>query len=264
MSRNVLLVLLLSMAAACASQSPVTSIPAAAPEAPIVTIHLAGDSTMAEKLPEKRPETGWGEKLPVHFDPARVQVRNHAKNGRSTRTFIEEGRWQVLLDALRPGDYVFIQFGHNDGSIEKKDRYTPPADYRANLARFVTDVRARDAFPVLFTPVARRWFDGAGQLQDSHGVYPGLVRELAAAQAVPLVDMQASSAALLRQLGEQPSRALFLWVPAGDVNYPNGLQDNTHFSPKGAEVMAGLAVDGLVDLRLPLASGLVRRNESTR
>ena len=115
--------------------------PVRAAERAVVTIHLAGDSTMAEKLPEKRPETGWGEHLAAQFQPGTVAVDNRAKNGRSTRTFIGEGRWQALLDATRPGDVVLIQFGHNDQSVEKRDRYTPPADYVRNLERFVSDVR---------------------------------------------------------------------------------------------------------------------------
>src|SRR5215510_10308263 len=97
-----------------------------------VTIHLAGDSTMAEKLPEKRPETGWGECLQSFFDEKQVLVKNYAKNGRSTRTFISEGLWATLLEQVKAGDYVLIQFGHNDESKEKVDRYTPPDDFRKN------------------------------------------------------------------------------------------------------------------------------------
>ena len=101
---------------------------------PIITIYLAGDSTMAQKLPEKRPETGWGQSLQKFFREDRVRVENHAQNGRSTRTFISEQRWQAIIDKLKKGDYVFIQFGHNDESKEKVDRYTPPEDYRRNLS----------------------------------------------------------------------------------------------------------------------------------
>ncbi len=137
-----------------------------------VTIHLAGDSTMAAKLPGKRPETGWGEPLSAQFRDGSVIVDNRAKNGRSTRTFIEEGRWHDLLQATKAGDVVLIQFGHNDQSVEKPDRYTPPRDYARNLERFVADVRARDAMPVLLTPVARRRFDEAGNVAPSHGDYP--------------------------------------------------------------------------------------------
>ena len=123
-----------------------------------VTIFLAGDSTMAAKLPEKRPETGWGEMLGAHFKHGKVRIENRAMNGRSTKTFISEGRWQAVVDDLKKGDYVFIQFGHNDSSKDKGERYTPPEDYRKNLIRFVKDVRAKKAHAVLLTPVMRRRF----------------------------------------------------------------------------------------------------------
>ena len=99
-----------------------------------ITIYLAGDSTCAAKLPEKRPETGWGEMMQQYFDPAKVKIENHAQNGRSTKTFISEGRWQAIVDKLKKGDFVFVQFGHNDESKEKGERYTPPDAYRTNLS----------------------------------------------------------------------------------------------------------------------------------
>ena len=105
-----------------------------------MTVYLAGDSTCTVKLPERRPETGWGELLQQYFDPARVKIDNHAQNGRSTKSFISEGRWQAIIDKLKKGDYVFVQFGHNDESKDKGERYTPPADYRANLVRFAVGV----------------------------------------------------------------------------------------------------------------------------
>lgn len=222
-----------------------------------VIIHLAGDSTMAEKLPEKRPETGWGEHLQQHFDPAAVRIENHARNGRSTRTFISEGRWQALVEQLRPGDYVFIQFGHNDQSEDKPDRYTPPADYRANLIRFVTEVRAKEATPVLFTPVMRRRFDSAGAFYDVHGEYPDLVRAVAAEHDVALIDMHRSSERAIREAGVEGSKELFLHLAPGEsANYPEGLRDDTHFSPLGAERMARLAVEGIRELKLGLAAHL--------
>lgn len=216
-----------------------------------VTVYLAGDSTMAPKLAEKRPETGWGEALQRWLDPAAVTVDNRARNGRSTRTFISEGRWSAILDDLDAGDYVFIQFGHNDGSEQKVDRYTSPADYRANLLAFVEDVRARGGIPVLLTPVVRRRYDERGSFYDTHGPYPGLVREVAREADVVLLDMHRDSAALLIELGPEASRDLFLILAPGESpNYPDGLDDNTHFSPAGAERMAAIAV---VELR---ASGI--------
>ena len=230
-----------------------------------VTVHLAGDSTMAEKVPEKRPETGWGEMLQKHFRADRVRVLNHAKNGRSTRLFIEQQLWQGLLDSLKEGDYVFIQFGHNDGAKDKPDRYTPPEDYRANLVRFVREVRERRATPVLFTPVMRRKFTKEGAFVDQHGVYPGLVREVAAELRVSLVDMHSKSERLLVGYGPEGSRKLFLQLKAGEhVNYPNGIEDNTHFNPLGAELMARLAVEGIREQRLGLAKYLLKEARAVR
>lgn len=241
--RKLLFVVLLAFASLAFAQTPRP-----------VTIFLAGDSTMAQKLPEKRPETGWGEHLAAQFREGTVTVDNHAKNGRSTRTFIEEQRWQALIERVRPGDYVLIQFGHNDQSVEKPDRYTPPADYARNLERFVDEVIARQATPVLLTPVARRRFDEVGRVIDSHGEYPGLVRALAARRQIALIDMERRSAAVLQEAGEQRSKTLFLWVaPGANPNYPKGVEDNTHFSPEGAARMAREFAFALRESGLPLA-----------
>ena len=226
-----------------------------------VEVHLAGDSTMAAKLPEKRPETGWGEALQQYFAPSKVRVVNHAMNGRSTRTFISEGRWQQLVDSLHRGDWVLIQFGHNDESKEKVDRYTPPEDFRRNLARFVADVRARHASPVLLTPVRRRKFDAAGHLVDTHGEYPDLVRRVAAESHVPLLDLHARTGELLTAWGPDSSRRLFLQLAPGEhANYPQGVEDNTHFSPRGAEEVARLVV-GEIQAHVPKLARLMRRSE---
>ncbi|HEX2094042.1 MAG TPA: pectate lyase, partial [Longimicrobiaceae bacterium] len=221
------------------------------------TLYLTGDSTLAQKLAERRPETGWGEALQQYFDIDRVRVENHARNGRSTRTFLEEGRWQAVVDRLKPGDYVFVQFGHNDASRDRVDRYTPPEDYRRNLVRFVREARAKGAHPVLLTPVMRRRFDASGTFQDSHGEYPDLVRAVAAEHRVPLLDMHRRSEAILRRFGVEGSRSLFLHLKPGEYpNYPQGLDDNTHFSPFGAEVMAAAVVEGIRELGIGLAERL--------
>lgn len=225
-----------------------------------IVIYLAGDSTMAKKLPEKRPETGWGEALQAFFSEERVLVDNHAMNGRSTRTFISENRWQTILDKLKPGDYVFIQFGHNDAAKDRTDRYTPPEDYRKNLVRFVNEVRSKKANPVLLTPVMRRRFDKDGNFQDSHGEYPEIVRGVAAETRVPLIDMHRKSERVIKQYGVEESKKLFLHLkPEENPNYPKGLEDNTHFSPLGAEAMARLAVDGIREQKLGLARYLKKR-----
>jgi lysophospholipase L1-like esterase len=219
-----------------------------------VTIYLAGDSTMAQKVAEKRPETGWGEELQKFFEDGTVVIDNRAKNGRSTRTFIEEKLWQGIVDSLRKGDYVFIEFGHNDSSKEKTDRYTPPEDYRRNLIRFVSEARAKGATPVLLTPIMRRRFDPEGNFQDSHGVYPDIVREVARQYKVALIDMHRKSEQVIKRYGVEESRKLFLQLKPGEnSNYPRGVEDNTHFSPLGADVMARLAVEGIREQKLGLA-----------
>jgi len=226
---------------------------AAFAQKPPVTIFLAGDSTMAAKLAEKRPETGWGEMLGQHFKDGKVVIDNRAQNGRSTKTFISEGRWRAIVDAVKKGDYVFIQFGHNDESKEKGERYTPPADYRTNLSRFVDDVRAKGGNPVLFTPVMRRKFDKDGKFVDTHGEYPDLVRAVAREKSVPLIDMHRKSEAVLVKYGQENSRTLFLQLKPGEnANYPKGIEDNTHFNPTGAEAMAKLAVEGIKEDKLGL------------
>lgn len=222
-----------------------------------VTVYLAGDSTMAEKQPDKRPETGWGEFLQPHFDPANVKIDNRAQNGRSTKTFLSEGRWQAIIDLLKKGDYVFIQFGHNDESKTKVERYTTPEQFRANLVRFVADVRAKNGIPVLLTPVMRRKFDEAGVFQDSHGEYPDLVRSVAAEYKVALIDMHRKTEVVIKQYGPEDSRKLFLQLKPGEnPNYPKGIEDNTHFSPLGAELMAAQAVEGIKEQKLGLGKML--------
>lgn len=218
-----------------------------------VTVYLAGDSTMAEKKPEKRPETGWGEMFGKYFKDGTVKIDNRAQNGRSTRTFISENRWQEIVDNLKKGDYVFIQFGHNDESKEKVDRYTSPEDFKKNLVKFVTEVRAKKATPILLTPVMRRRFNDKGEFYDTHGEYPDLTRAVARDLKVSLIDMHRASEKVLKSYGAEKSRALFLQLKAGEnPNYPNGIEDNTHFNPAGAEEMAKVAVAGIRDAKISL------------
>ena len=222
-----------------------------------VTIFLAGDSTMAAKLPDKRPETGWGEMLASHFKDGTVRVENRAMNGRSTKTFISEGRWQKIIDDLRKGDFVFVQFGHNDESKDKGERYTPPEDYKKNLIRFVEEVRAKGGNPILLTPVMRRRFDKDGKFYDTHGEYPGIVRDVAKELKSSLIDMHRSSEVVIVKYGVEGSKKLFLQLKPGEnANYPSGIEDNTHFLPLGAGEMAQLAVDGIRANKLKLSKYL--------
>jgi DNA sulfur modification protein DndE len=217
-------------------------------------IYLAGDSTLAAKAENKRPETGWGEILQSYFDELKVKIENRAQNGRSTKSFIDENRWQEIVGSLKKGDYVFIEFGHNDQKIEDPKRYAAPdTDYRNNLIKFVSEVRAKKANPVLLTPVMRRKFDQNGIFQDSHGAYPDAVRKVAAELKVPLIDMHRESEKLLKSLGAEDSRKLFLQLKAGEnPNYPNGVEDNTHFNRTGAEAMAKIALEEIKRQKLEL------------
>jgi lysophospholipase L1-like esterase len=220
-----------------------------------ITVWLAGDSTMAQKQPDKRPETGWGEALQPCFDSSEVRIANRAMNGRSTRSFVAEGRWKAITDSVKPGDYVFIQFGHNDEKVGTNN-YSSPDDDGSNLARFVDEVRARKGTPVLFTPVVRRKFEGT-RLTDTHGMYPDAVRVVANERRVPLIDMARTSAQLVEKLGPDSSRSLWLHLePGTNPNYPTGVRDDTHFNPRGAQVMAGLAIDAMRSLKLGLATHL--------
>jgi lysophospholipase L1-like esterase len=216
-------------------------------------IHLAGDSTMADKPTDPpNPEFGWGQLLPTFFtDPA--MIVNHAANGRSTRSFLTEGRWQQLIDALRPGDWVIIQFAHNDEKIFPNAR----GEFQDNLRRFVADVRAKQAHPVLATPCARRSFDQSGTLLDTHGDYPDAVRAVAAQTGVSLLEMTRLTMSLEEGHGPEGSKRLHLWIPAGVYQrQPDGYRDDTHYSAYGAERVAALAVQEMIRLQLPVIEWL--------
>jgi lysophospholipase L1-like esterase len=221
-----------------------------------ITVHLIGDSTAAEKAANERPETGWGTPFAERVDDS-VTIVNHARNGRSTRTFLEEGRWRPVVNALEAGDYVFVQFGHND-EVPSKEQYTPEAEFEANLERFVRETHDQGAEAVLLTPIARRHFD-EGNLKDTHRVYSELTRDVARRHDVPLVDADERSQSLLRELGPEKSKSLYNHLPPGDhPNYPDGVTDDTHFSEYGARRMAELVLDGVEELNLGLTTRLER------
>ncbi|MDB5196558.1 MAG: GntR family transcriptional regulator [Flaviaesturariibacter sp.] len=221
-------------------------------------VWLIGDSTCANKEIKAYPETGWGMPFAYFFDST-IEVDNRAKNGRSTRTFISEKLWQAVADNLQAGDYVFIQFGHNDESKEKVDRYTSPEDYKANLAIFVNQSKAKGANPVLLTPVSRRKFDDAGKAIETHQVYSRVVRELATEMNVPLIDLDIESQQLYQQFGVENSKLLFLQLAPGEhPNYPEGKMDNTHFNELGARKIAQLILANIKTLHLGLAEHIVK------
>lgn len=219
-----------------------------------VTVYMIGDSTMADKPdPEQNPERGWGQLLPLIFD-GRVRVRNFAVNGRSSKSF-EAERWAEICAELKPADYVFIQFGHNDQKREDPARYTNPyTGYRRNLERFVAETRARGGIPVLFSSIVRRTFNQHGVLEDTHGAYPFVARAVAEALKVSFIDLQLLTEDLVLILGPERSKKLYLWLePGQSALYPQGLCDDTHLSEAGALAIAWLAAQELRQSDLPLA-----------
>ncbi len=223
---------------------------------PEITIFMIGDSTMADKpdAADVNPERGWGQLFPIFFNE-KVAVRNHAVNGRSTKSFIAEGRWDAVREALNAGDYVFIQFGHNDTKDTDPVRYTNPySGYRRNLEKFVRETRAKGAFPVLLSPITRRNFNEQGVLVDTHGAYPFVMRMLALEMNAPFIDLQLKTEDFINALGPEKSKEVYLWVEPGQYErFPEGKQDNTHLTLTGATEYARLAAEGIAELGLPLA-----------
>ncbi|KAB7769859.1 rhamnogalacturonan acetylesterase [Xanthomonas maliensis] len=213
-------------------------------------IFIAGDSTAAAYGPERAPQAGWGQMLQSWFDPAQWEVRNHAKGGRSTRSFIAEGRLEDIAKQLRRGDVVLIQFGHHDARREDASRYTDPqGDDVQLLRRYIAVARDNGATPILITPAARLRYD-FGALLDTHGRYTLAMQQLASAERVGLIDLNASSSDWIRALGEQAAKPYFLFT--------DSKADGTHFSHAGATTVACLVVQGWMQLQPALRSQLRR------
>ncbi|MFE2265800.1 rhamnogalacturonan acetylesterase [Streptomyces griseosporeus] len=235
--------------AAALAAVPLTLAAAPAPQAGR-TLYVAGDSTAAQKYADAAPETGWGMALPffLHKD---LTVANHAVNGRSSKSFVDEGRLAAILSLIRPGDLLLVQFAHNDEKATDPARYTEPwTTYQDHLRLYVDGARARGARPVLATSVERRRFDAAGNALPTHGDYPAAMRALAREEGVALLDIQALSLALWQRLGVEETKAYFNWTATE--------QDNTHFNPPGAIAVARLVAGELLRARV-LAPRDVRR-----
>lgn len=236
-----------------------------------VTVFMIGDSTMANKpLAKENQERGWGQMLPIYLQ-GKIKVDNHAVNGRSSKSFMDEGRWDKVMEKLRPGDYVIIQFGHNDEKEKSPDRYTVPGgSFDDNLRRYVNDAKSKGATPILMNSIARRNFppnagldiasesddkqkDWKGKypnegviLVDTHGAYLDSPRNVAAETGVTFIDMNKLTHKLVQELGPSSSRDLFMWIPADTYEFcPKGKIDNTHLNVLGGIVVSRLAVNAL-------------------
>jgi len=215
------------------------------------TLYLIGDSTMADKEnPDKNPEHGWGQMLPTLMTKD-IVIQNHATNGRSSKSFRTEGRWDKVLQQLKKGDFVIIQFGHNDQKINDSSRFTNPyTQYRANLERYVRETRAKGATPILMTSIVRRNFNENGVLVDTHKEYPLVVRLVADELKVPFVDLQLLTEKLEISYGPEKSGKLHLHYKEGEnPYYPKGKDDDTHLSELGATLVAQMAANDLKSMK---------------
>ena len=216
-----------------------------------IGIYLIGDSTMAEYDSTRHPLTGWGEMLQPLFNE-NVTVYNHAVSGKSSKSFRDLGYWKTVHGSLKKGDYVIIQFGHNDEKEYDSTRYTiPGGSYNANLKRFIDEAREKGAIPILATPISRRKFNEEGELLDTHGKYPDAVRDVSKETDVPLIDLQKMTKSLLEKYGVEGSTKLFCWAEPGEYPaYPDGVKDNTHLSELGALEISKLFVKGIKESNL--------------
>lgn len=216
-----------------------------------IKVYLAGDSTVSNYSDSLAPRAGWGQVIGERFDKD-VVVINEAKPGRSSKSFIEEGRLTRILTHIDQGDYLFIQFGHNDAKIKDPARYTEPyTSYKSYLKQYIDGAKAKNAIPVLVTPVERRRFDESGTAVNSHGSYPEAMKELGKEEDVPVIDLTGKSRALFQELGPEKTKDIILWAePGKNPNYPDGVRDNVHFQEAGAKVMAGFVVQGIEELNI--------------
>lgn len=214
-----------------------------------VSIYLAGDSTVASCPEHEAPMAGWGQVFQDLFKNNLI-VHNHAKGGRSSNSFIEEGRLQKILDQIQGNDYLFIQFGHND---QKSYGTEPFTTYQASLQQYINGAREKGAHPVLLTSVHRRRFDSGGNLENTLGEYPVAMIQLADRLEVPLIDLWSKTKQLYQSLGVEESKQLFtIFPPYTQPNYPDGIEDNTHFCVQGALEVAKLVGEGIKELHLPI------------
>ena len=237
--------------AAIALGAPIVGAATAAP-APL-RIFIASDSTAQDYKPERYSQSGWGTMLRCAV-AANVTIENRAIGGRSTNSFIREGRLDTIAADLCKGDTLLIQFGHNDASIDKPERFTTIAQYRANLRRFLDVASHAGARAVILTPVARRDFKD-GIEQPSFPTYADAARQVARETGAPLIDLGKTSRAWVQATGADAAKGYYLHYvgAAGAPGYPTGVTDDTHFNEIGARRIADLVATGLHRLKLPIA-----------
>lgn len=213
-------------------------------------VFYAGDSIAQYNDYTTFPQTGMGQGLQIYLKPD-VQLVNYARNGRSTKSFIDEGRLKRIEEEIQEGDLLLIQFGHNDEKMEDPTRGTLPFEsFQENLMQFVTVARNHGALPVLITSLSRRIFDKTGKIDRmNHGDYPKAVVALADREKLPVIDLCTMSMDLLDEIGMAESKRYYMNFEAGLYsNYPDGKEDNSHLRYDGAVLFAGVVAEGLKKL----------------
>ncbi|MCR8666793.1 rhamnogalacturonan acetylesterase [Aestuariibaculum sp. M13] len=224
------------------------------------TVFLIGDSTMCLYDESRFPQMGWGMPFQYFFDET-VTIENHAKGGRSSRSFLEENRWQPVLYSLQEGDYVLIQFGHNDAQNSKDhpDRKTTPEEYKIYIGNYISETRLKGATPIIISPVTRWIFDDEGKASECHEPYLKALKEISEEQKVSLIDLDSKSRNLLDSMGKACSRYLYMYFEPGEYfRFPDGYPDNTHFTEFGARKMAELVLQGIMEQNLDLTNHIIQ------
>lgn len=225
------------------------------PAGAVTTIFLCGDSTVVDQ--DNEPWASWGQMFPWFFDEG-IAIANYAESGERADTFIAAGRLEKILSVLQPGDYVFVEFGHNDQKIDSQPGKGAYYYFATQLKTFVDEVRAAGGIPVFVTPTCRRNFDEDGMIVETHLDYPEAMEWVAAREEVPLIDLHRLSAVFFEALGPDDSKAAFVHYPAG--SYPGmdkDVADNTHFSPYGAFELAKCVVGSIQIMGLPIAANII-------
>jgi len=224
-----------------------------------IHIFMIGDSTMANKPERSIPEYGWGQVLHYFFNDS-IVVDNHAKNGRSSKSFINEGKWETVINHVQKGDYVIIQFGHNDSKPDSARYSSPFEGYMKNLEKFIVETRGKGGIPILCTPIVRRHFNDNGTLIDTHGDYLIAVKQVAEKTGVYFIDMETKTKKIVEEMGKERSKQLYLFFESKIYpQRPVGKEDPTHLSQLGAFTTASLAVEGMKELGVPVISYLGRK-----
>lgn len=213
-------------------------------------LYVIGDSTAASYEPDRAPLTGWAQVLQEYFDPNKLKVVNKARSGRSSKSFLNEGAWGEIQALLQPGDYVLIQFGHNDSKKKDPKRFTDPeTSYRAYLNTYMDETLAKGAIPILATSIHRNLWKSDAGLEDTMGGYPSAVRNLARERGILMVDAWQRTRELFEGLGRKGTTALFMNLsPGAWPNYPEGKEDNTHLQESGARAVCNVIVEELAKL----------------